>query len=199
MDEPKDVPVGHLADSEDTKLVEARAALIKAQTALENARAPLVDKLILRGLIPIALAIIGPWALWQFQSTEEKVKQQAALVKELHDLVEKESEDQKRREARELKLQEKEQRIEEERAAEIATLSAMVIRLDSTLRVFVIQSALSRELLNNGRVIPPAGAKRDKLVKEIAKQLSLPGVGNEEVERLIYQALDKEQNSQEKD
>jgi len=129
-------------------VLEARANLIKAETAGAKAQQPLIDRIIMRGLIPVALTVVGPWALYVFNADNEKTHAQVAevesVVADLGDLLAQATQE---REAR----TEIAQRAEIARAAELHALSEMVVRLQAALRQLSVRQAVRDAL----RVAPP--------------------------------------------
>jgi len=180
-----------LADSEDSDVIEARAKLLKAQAALAKAQTPLLDKVILRGLIPIALAIAGPWAIYKFDKAQNE---QVQTTTELKGLLEAAKDDEAARQTRSVVWRERMKEIEDERTAELTAMSAMVCRLDDTMKMAMVQAAVARlvnlptQVTQTSPQIPPS---RNEVQQDISAQIQLPGTPNEEVDRLAGQAYDR--------
>jgi len=139
------------------RLAEAEAELIEAKTKLAKAKTPLVDKIILRGLIPIALAIVGPWALWKFDTDnqvtrEAVVKQgetltkQAELTAELQQIVTSAETFRAKREREEIEWRKRMHKLEKEKSEEISELASMVTSLDRALKMALLGLAIERSI-----------------------------------------------------
>lgn len=165
--------------SESAELILAKAKLKEAEAALETARTPFVDKLILRGVLPIALAIVGPWAALTFS-------EQGADLGELKKITEQEKSDAEERKKQSAAWRERMSRLEDERAAELQAMKNMVSRLDATLRLSLVQMAVARTLAEEGEEAP-----REEVLRRVQEQISLPEVSDEELQRLTEQSLDR--------
>lgn len=165
--------------SESAELILAKAKLKEAEAALATAKTPLIDKLIIRGVLPIALAIVGPWAALTFS-------EQGQDLSTLQKLVAEEKADAEERKKRSAEWRERMSRIEEERAAELQAMSNMVSRLDATLRLSLIQMAVARTLAEEGESTP-----REEVLRRVQEQVSLPEVPDAEFQRLAEQSLDR--------
>jgi hypothetical protein len=138
---------------------------------------------VLRGLIPIALAIVGPWALWKFDKAQVEQQRQGTIIVQLQDLLE--------------KSREEGTRHQEQRAVELASMSNMVIRLDNLLKLALVRMAVSEAIGQQPRgpsgVLPmqPMPPARNQVVQDAAQQIQLPGVDQEEFERLAGEQYDR--------
>jgi hypothetical protein len=173
----------NLADSDDPEVLKARAKVLAAEAKLQKAKQPLFDKIVLRGLIPIALAIVGPWALWKFDKAQVEQQRQGTIIVQLQDLLE--------------KSREEGTRHQEQRAVELASMSNMVIRLDNLLKLALVRMAVSEAIGQQPRgpsgVLPmqPMPPARNQVVQDAAQQIQLPGVDQEEFERLAGEQYDR--------
>jgi hypothetical protein len=192
--------VEKLAESDDAALVSARAELLEAQAALVKANSSPWDKLMIRFVLPIALAIVGPWAAYTFsvEAQEAKAKAEEGIkeVGELQTLLkqQKENADRQRERFRE---------IEEEKAAELTAMSNMVTRLDNTLKLALVQMAVAQMLakapstpktmpgVNPVPLAPREIPDRETVIRDVAAQVQLPGLDEDEVERLAGQQYDR--------
>lgn len=184
-----------LADSDDPEVLEARTELLKAQTKLTKASIPLFEKIVLRGVIPIALAIITPWALWTFDAAQTEQKKQGETITQLEELLQTAQEEAAAR-------RERMARVEEERAAELASMSAMVVRLDNLLKLILVRDAVSRQI-REVRDKPRPGVEPDPIAPLRARadvirdvQRQLPDLDEEDVRRLAGQQFDRIQEQQ---
>ena len=188
--------VENLADSEDPELIEARAKLLEAQAKLTKASTPLFDKIVIRGVLPIALALVGPWAAQTYEKSQIEQAKQGETFTALEKLLEEQRESAKGRRARF-------QQIEEAKAVELAAMAAMVTRLDETLKYSLIQMAVAQAL---AKVEPVGetpsmepdlmpGAKpvpsREGVTRGVAEQIRLPGVTDVEIRRIASESYDK--------
>jgi hypothetical protein len=185
-------PEKALEDSDEVEVLDAQARLQKAEAArieaeakrkkaeatLAKARTPLVDKLIVRGLIPIALAIVGPWALWKFntdvQDTKDQVTAQAkqlddqkAVVGDLKKLRNDAIVYRQASSKKESAWRERMKKLEEGKAAEMAALAAMVTKLDEALKMSLLWQAMERAIqqdvsLFERPIKPMAGGRKSR-------------------------------------
>lgn len=130
----------------------------------------LIDKIILRGIIPLVLTIAAPWAAYHFSmkadAVQEKTEQLGALI-------------------------EKQEKLEEAKAIELSAMSAMVTQLDETLKAALVQTAVLQELrIDQSRWTRPART-RDEVVRDVTKQIVLPGLKGGDVSRLAGEAYDR--------
>jgi hypothetical protein len=176
--------VENLADSDDPEVLEARAKLLEAQAKLTKASVPLLDKLILRGIIPIALAIVGPWALWKFDKAQTEQVRQGAVIVELQELLEDAKSEAAARQARSALWRTRMGEIEEEKATELAAMSAMVCRLDDMLKLSLVQTAVNTTV---GDTSTPSS--RGDVIRDV--QTQLPSLKEDEVQRLAGQQYDR--------
>jgi len=147
--------------SAEAALTLARAKLSEADAKLTKAKAPLIDRLIMRGLIPVALALVGPWAIYKFstesQETREAVVAQAQqldaqkevvgdLKKLLNDAVSYRDTTAKT----DAEWRERMRSLEERKAAEITALSAVVVRLEQALKMTMLRLAMESVINANG-------------------------------------------------
>jgi hypothetical protein len=216
---PDDAPV-HDSDTPDPKLSEsdaelvlakaelqkAEAATLAAEAKLEKAKAPLLDKLILRGLIPLALAIVGPWAVWTFSANAQKANEKADKVQEtVVELQELLSEAQ----AEAARRRERFEAIERQKASELAAMGAMVTRLDDTLKAALVQMEVARLMREEeegfasrgaGGIMPlaPMGEPpfelpmvREKIADNVAAQMAMPGFEPDQVKARAMEAYDR--------
>ncbi len=181
----------------EAELAKAKAELVEAQTAARKAQTPLLDKLILRGLIPVALAIVGPWAAWKFSADAYAAKQSAAeavesqettqrTVNALQDLLEAQK-------AAEETARWTRAEVDRQKAEELATMRAMVSRLSNTLKVALIQMAVAREMSDNKTVaaLPTATPpSREDVIDRVTMQMALPDVDESEIEKMAGDAYD---------
>lgn len=148
---PRPADNSALEDSAEAELLEAQADVLEAKAKLVTARQPLIDRIIMRGLIPIALAVVGPWALWTFNEDNIKTQRQVAgietVVEDLTDLL---AQAVAEREARVDAVQ----RAEIARATELHSLSTMVSRLRDAMRDMAIRQAV-RDLVPPATPAPP--------------------------------------------
>ena len=159
-----DLPdIEKFADSDDADVIASRAKLIEAQAKLTKASTPLLDKFVLRGLIPLALAIVGPWALWEFNT--EQAKQGEVIVK-LEGLLEQEKTARKAREK------------------ELHAMSEMVCRLDDTLKAALVQMAVAQALAADEM-------EREEAVENIAEQMAFPNIDERAVRKLAGESYDR--------
>lgn len=168
--------VEELANSDDPELVEARAKLLKAQAGLLKANTPLYDKLVIRGLIPIALAIVAPWATWTFS---EKTDRAISKTEELQKSLETQREYLTELEAR--------------KAQELAAMSRMVNRLDATMKASLIQMAVMQtiaEAMDEEDEFDDLPTQ-DEIVEEMQRQMAIPGFDPQEVENLTRDAYNR--------
>jgi len=139
----------------EAELAAANAKLAEAETERAKTQLPIWDKVVLRGLIPIALAIVGPWALWYFDTKQNDTKveiekqqkaleDQAAVTKKLHVLLDRAESYSKSTEARRRTWQSRMQEVETQKAAELAALAGMVKALDRALKMTLIRFAIER-------------------------------------------------------
>jgi hypothetical protein len=186
--------IENLADSEDAELVEARAKLLEAQAELTRASVPLFDKLVIRGVLPIAIAIVGPWALWKFDASQVEQKKQGQTITALQKLLEAEREDAKARQARSIVWRARMKVLEEEKAIELVAMSTMVCRLDDMLKVALIQAAVSRviglEVADPGGTAPSMPT-REVVVRDAREQVQVPGLDPLEIDRIAGQQYDR--------
>ena len=155
-----------LADSEDPELIEARAKLLEAQAKLAKASTPLLDKVIIRGLLPIAIALVGHWAAQTYENAQIEQVKQGETITALEGLLEKQQETAK-------------------------TMAATVVRLDETLKFSLIQMAVAQAL---AKVEPMEPTKPSPLLvsvptpedvtQGVTEQISLPGVEESEIRRI---------------
>lgn len=169
----------HEDPSESAELILAKAKLKEAEAALATAKTPLIDKLIIRGVLPIALAIVGPWAALTFS-------EQSADLSELNKLYVQEKADAEERKKQSAEWRDRMSRIEDERAAELQAMKNMVTRLDATLRLALIQMAVARTLAEEGE-----GTPREEVLRRVQEQVSLPEMPDAEFQRLTEQSLDR--------
>ncbi|KKL25599.1 hypothetical protein LCGC14_2403680 [marine sediment metagenome] len=176
--------IENLADSDDPKLIAARAKLLEAQANLAKASRPLFDKIVLRGIIPIALLIVGPWALWKFDDAQTEQKKQGEVIVKLEKLLSDAKDETKARQARSIKWRVRMGELEEERAAELAAMSFMVNRLDNTMKMALVHMTVAQLLSSEEE------RGRKEVMSDVAAQIRLPE-GTEEVKRLAGQAYDR--------
>ena len=189
-----------LEDSGEVEVLEAKAALRaaeaklrKAEASLAKAKAPLLDQFIIRGLIPIALALVGPWALWKFDTESAakraRVEEQVQVVSELGVLLDTAVEEREVRAANSVKWRARMQRIEESRAAELVAMSTMVLRLDETLRIAMVQMTLMRVLRRREAEGDSVG--RAEVVREVAAQSQILNRPTAELEKMAGIVFDE--------
>lgn len=197
LDQPQPAPEEapeNLADSDDPEVLKGRAKVLEAEAKVAKARTPLLDKIILRGLIPIALAIVGPWALWKFDKAQSEQTRQGEVITQLQDLLKAEQDREATRRERSAAWRERMSRIEEERAAELASMSSMVIRLDNLLKLALVRMAVAEAIGQQPRGpagVLPMSPTRDRVVQDAAAQIQLPGMDQEEFERLAGEQYDR--------
>ena len=177
------------------EVLEAEAKLIKAKTEQAKAKQPLIDRIIMRGLIPVALTIVGPWALYAFNADNEKTHEQVAEVEDVvEDLTELLGQAVAEREERTRYSQ----REDEARAAELTALAVMVTRLRDTLRMMTVRQALrdvldsDESMLRTGDLMPPMMpvpsplrvVQRQRLIEQTMMQLLDERTTASEVEEL---------------
>jgi hypothetical protein len=171
-----------LADSDDADVIAARAQLLEAQAKLTKASNHWLDRLMLRFVLPIALAVVGPWAAYTFSVDAQEAKEKASEVQdtvvELEELLHQQKKEFKARSAlfRE---------IEEQKAAELAAMSKMVTRLDETLKTALVQMAVSRLVSDRGDI-----TERD-VVRDVSAQVQLPGLEEADLKRLATQQYER--------
>ena len=184
--------VENLADSNDPDVIAARAKLLEAQAKLAKATTPLLDKIVLRGLLPIALAVVGPWALWQFDAARTEQTKQGEVIVELQTLLGDAKEEAQLRQERSAAWQERMGQIEGEKAAELTALATIVSRLDDMMKVALIQNAVNR-VLEEPRGPSGMGAfpTRDSVIRDTAAQIQLPGIEEAEISRIAGQQYDR--------
>jgi len=186
--------VENLADSDDANVILARAKLLEAQAKLTKASTPLLDKIIIRGLLPIALAIVGPWALWKFDASQTEQKKQGEVIVELQGILKSEREDAAARQTRSAAWRARMKIIEEEKAVELAAMTNMVCRLDDMLKTALVQMAVSRSFgpaLRGPGGIAPSLPSRDAVVRNAMRQIQVPGLEEDEVKRIAEQQYDR--------
>jgi len=183
--------VENLAGSEDAELVEARAKLLEAQAKLTKASTPLFDKIVIRGLLPIALAIVGPWALWKFDASQVEQKKQGEVMVELQAILKAEREDAAARQTRSIAWRARMKALEEEKATEILAMSHMVCRLDDMLKVALVQAAVSRVIGLDPSGTSPSPLSREIVVRDAREQVQLPGLETSEIDRIAGQQYDR--------
>jgi len=181
--------------------IKAEAALLEAQAAFAKAKTPFWDKLILRGVVPIALAVVGPWALYQFnaeaaknEKARENIAEQVEVTKELKGLLATATAEREERLEDAKEWRGRMNQIEKRRAVELQAMVSMVNRLDDTLKTALIQMAVSR-LISQSTSSPLSSPQdfptRGEVVEEIHAEIQLPGANEEEVERLAGEAYDR--------
>ena len=186
--------VENLADSDDANVILARAKLLEAQAPLTTASTPLLDKVIIRGLLPIALAIVGPWALWKFDASQTEQKKQGEVIVQLQTFLEGAQKETASRKARSVRWQARMAKIDEEKAAELTAMTTMVSRLDDMLKIALIQQAVLRLLDTKPRGpsgAAPQPASRARVIRETTEQVQLPGVAPADLEKLAGEQYDK--------
>jgi len=129
------------------KLKEAEAKERDSETKADKAHTSLIDRIIMRGLIPIALLVATPLATYYFtdraeegirqvQATNQEVEAAVAELDQLGVLV-----------GRLDKLfkgaDERIQQMDQARAAELTALRVLVTRLHDALKVMAVQTAVS--------------------------------------------------------
>jgi hypothetical protein len=183
--DPSTPDLEKLADSDDPAVISARADLLEAQAKLSKAQSSWWEKLVVRFILPIALAIVGPWAAWTFsveaQAAREKAEEGIKEVGELRALLDQQREEMERRRVMF-------QRIEEDKAAELAAMSTIVNRLDSTLKLALIQMAVAQALAERGETSPP---EREAVMRQVVEQVTLPEVPEDELKRIAGQSYDR--------
>ena len=179
----------------EAELATARAALVEAKTAQTQAKMPLIDKLIMRGLLPIALAVVGPWAAYTFsveaQAAKEKASDVQDTAKRLEDLLETQKSEWETARKRIAD-------VERQKAEELAAMSAMVTRLSTTLRTALIHMAVAQELRVGERgalpptlpSVTPMRPSREEAVEKVAAQMTLPDMDRGQVRALAGEAYD---------
>jgi hypothetical protein len=170
-----------LLESSDAETLRAEAEVLKAEAELAKAKLPLVDRLIMRGVIPIALAIVGPWAAMTFSEAKAEWKTQRDIIVGLKEHLkdyQKESEDWQQRMAH----------LEQERAEELVAMTNMVNRLDHTLKMALIQLAVTQRLKGASGVRP---LSRSEVTGNVAAQLKLPGMTEEDVQQVAEEEFDR--------
>ena len=183
-----------LTDSDNPDVILAQARLLEAKAVLAKASTPLLDKVILRGLLPIALAIVGPWALLKFDASQVEQEKQGKVIVELQDLLKEERKDAEDRQVRSAAWQARMKTIEEEKAAELTAMSTMVVRLDDMLKTALVQMAVSRALgpiprgPNGAPTVLPS---REVVVQETMEQINLPGLEDADLKRMAEQQYDR--------
>ena len=172
----------NLADSDDPEVLKARAKVLEANVKLAKANIPLFEKIVLRGVIPIALTIITPWALWTFSEARSEQKAQGETITQLQTLLTTAQEE-------DVARRERMDRVEEGRAVELASMTAMVVRLDNLLKLVLVRSAVSRRMPSS--VEPPIHRvfTRVDVIRDVQQQL--PDLDEAEVGRLAGQQFDK--------
>jgi hypothetical protein len=188
--------VENLADSEDADVIMARAKLLEAQAALVKASTPLLDKIIIRGLLPLALAVVGPWALWKFDKSQVEQKKQGETIVALQSLLGDAKGEAAARQKRSSAWRVRMKQIEEEKAVELASMSAMVIRLDSTLKTALIQMTVSRIMSEPTTRSGPNARSinlpvRGEVIRDATEQLKIPGLDDAEIKKIASDQYDR--------
>lgn len=197
-----DLPdVENLADSDDPDVITARAKLLEAQAKLAKATIPLFDKIVLRGLLPIALAIVGPWALWKFDKATTEQEKQGVTITQLEELLESATKEAAERKKRNVEWRDRMKTLEDSRAVELTAMSHMVCRLDDTLKLALVQMAVTSVIAEGEKSevrgtsptspTPRVAFTRKQAIQNVAEQIQLPGVEKAEVERLAARQYDR--------
>ena len=187
----------NLAESDDPEVLAARAKVLEAQAKLAKANIPLFEKIVLRGVIPIALAIITPWALWTFSESQAEQKKQGETITRLEGLLNSAQEEAEARRERSAAWRERMNKIEEERAAELASMSAMVVRLDNLLKLLLVRDAVSRRVRPEPTTTRPGVEpdpiqrlpERADVIRDVQRQL--PDLDEEDVRRIAGEQFDR--------
>jgi hypothetical protein len=201
-----DLPdVENLADSDDSEVIEARAKLLEAQAKLAKARTPLFDKIVLRGVIPIALAIITPWAIYKFDKATTEQEKQGQTITELQTLLTNAKKEAAARQSRSAQWRERMKKIEQDRTAELQAMSGMVERLDNTMKTALIHMTVAQLLAKterravstfSGRAPGAITPSRKEVMSNVAAQIQLPGMDREEIEEIAGETYDRVQEQQ---
>jgi len=139
--------------SDSAEVLEAKAKLTHARVEWIKAKAPLYDKIILRGVIPLVLTIAGPWAGYVFKSEQAKQSETITALQQLLENAKKEAADRQTRM----------NKLEEEKAAELSAMSAMVIRLGHLLNAALVQQRVSDSI--------KGGASKAETVRAVTEQM----------------------------
>jgi hypothetical protein len=191
--------IENLADSDDPEVIEARAKLLRAQATLTKASTPLFDKIVLRGLVPIALALVTPWAIYTFDAAQtEQVKQGEVLVK-LEKLLSGAKKDAAAQKVRSAAWRVRMGELEKQRTEELKTMTSMVNRLDSTMKTALIHMAVAKILSSRPQTIPKMDPmilptpppSRKEVMADVATQIQLPGAEDDEIRKLAGRAYDR--------
>lgn len=181
-----------IASSDDPALISAWAELLGANAKLSKAQQPLFDKIVLRGLIPIALAVITPWALWKFDKAEDAAKEARSEV------MQKAKEDRKARREAMVRWRERMKTLEAQRAAEVRAMTTLVERLDSTLKLSLIQMAVMRaarqqevEWRGSTKRGQPLRLDHDRLRRDVMRQIRFPGAKKAQIDLEIRRAIER--------
>jgi len=191
--------IENLADSNDAKVIEARAHFLKAQATLAKANQPLFDKIVLRGLIPVVLALVTPWALWTFSEAKEEQTKQGAVITKLEKLLFDAKVRDSNQQEQSAQWRARMGEIEAARAAELKSMADMVNRLDSTMKTALVYMAVARLLAENPQSslpsfqprILPATPSRQEVMSNVAAQIQIPGTKPDEIKDLAGEAYDR--------
>jgi hypothetical protein len=159
--------------SDSAEEILAQAKLKEAEAALITAKTPLWDRVMIRGVLPIALAIVGPWAAMTFSESQIEQRKQGQHIEALEELLQ-----QARSDA-------------EDRRRELMTMSNMVTRLDATLKTALIQMTVARIVKEEEEEAKPVALTRMDVGRDVAAQVSLPGLEEEEVRQIAEQQYDR--------
>jgi len=140
---------------------------------------------------------VGPWALWKFDASQAEQKKQGETIVALQSLLNGAQEEATARKKRSNDWRIRMKQIEEEKAAELASMSAMVIRLDSTLKTALIQMTVARIMHEPEprRMGPNARSikrpDRGEVIRDATEQLKIPGMDDAEVTRIASDQYDR--------
>lgn len=170
----------------EADLIEAQARLRQAEAMFAQHSTSLWEKIVVRGIIPIALLIVGPMATAYFsnevQQAKTEVREVAATAAALGSLV-------KAQETEAEQYRQRFQELEAQKAAELDEMSSVVTRLDKTLRASMIQLAVM-QIINEqstGGNIPT----EQEVLRQVADQVELPGVDEREISKIAAQTFQR--------
>lgn len=198
------------------RLKEAEAKERDSETKADKAHTPLVDRIIMRGLIPIALLIATPLATYYFtdraeegirqvQATNQEVEEAVAELDQLGGLV-------TQLDGLFKGADQRIQEMDQARAAELTALRVLVTRLDDALKLVLIQMTIAQaaeshfdELranggagMSKGGVLASFRARREKVVKQAQQQIQTQWPGDDdEIREKAEAAFDRYLETQE--
>lgn len=169
-------------------MLEAQAKLKSAEALLKSNSSSLWEKIVVRGVIPIALLVAGPMATFYFsnglQEAQTEVRAVAESAEKLEDLVQ-------AQEAEASTMRARFQEIEEQKAVELKAMSTVVRRLDQTLRASMVQLTVMQIITEQANESNDGMPMRDDVLKQAAQQISIPGIDEEEVTRIADQTYNR--------